>query len=246
MYVKAIVEYAGTDYFGFQVQPKKKTIQGEIEKALKKIYKKDIRIKYASRTDSGVHAKGQLISFKVPYDQSKYNIKRALNISLPEDIIIKKIAVCDNGFDPRQNARAKLYIYRILNKSDNDYILKDYSWHIPSSIDWIKVNKALKLIMGRHDFELLSSNNEQKKRSFIQIDRTYLKKNVDFYEIGITASHFLTYMIRFMVGMVIAIGRDKKTFEDLEKMLKGSGDRCNICAPARGLELKRVYLNNDL
>ncbi|MFC2062277.1 tRNA pseudouridine(38-40) synthase TruA, partial [Elusimicrobiota bacterium] len=123
MDLKAVVEYEGSNYYGMQIQPGKPTVQTEIHNALEKIFRKKIKIKYSSRTDRGVHSKGQVISFKTPFDIPSEKLRTAINSCLNEDIFIRKISKCKADFHPRYDVKAKLYIYRILNRQNNDYML---------------------------------------------------------------------------------------------------------------------------
>ncbi|MFH1414620.1 MAG: tRNA pseudouridine(38-40) synthase TruA [Elusimicrobiota bacterium] len=239
MYIKAIVEYNGRDFSGFQIQKGENTIQGEIENSLKRLFKSEIRISYASRTDSGVHARGQVISFRTPFDLHYDKIRRALNDLLDENIIITHISESDPEFHPRYHAKSKTYRYRILSQPENDYSLKDFVWHLPKPVDWNKVENGLNLCSGEHEFIYFSTGCEN-KRTCIDIIRTSISKSGNMHDIVFEAKYFLTHMIRYIVGYLIAVGRGQETLEDLEEMLEGKGKECIYCAPPQGLELVKV------
>lgn len=240
MHVKAVIEYAGTNYFGFQIQPDRPTVQNEIQKALKKLFDNDVTVKYASRTDNGVHAAGQVISFETPYDIDGFKIQRALNDILDRKVIIKDVLVCEPGFHPRYNAKSKLYVYKILNQSANNYLLKDFVWHMAENLNWKNIRKSLKIIIGEHNFLLFSSESEHKNTQ-IEIFEATLRRYGNLYEISFKAPYFLTYMIRYITGFLVAVGKGKENVESLKYMLKGRGKKCCYCAPAKGLELKRIW-----
>jgi len=244
MHLKAVVEYDGSAYYGWQIQPDKKTVQGEIREALFKLFNKNIDIKYSSRTDRGVHAKGQVIVFESSLNLPPDRIQTALNSLLSRNIIINKLTECSPKFDPRYDVKSKTYTYRILNMKFNDYQLKDFVWHIPYKIDWKKIKKALKIIEGDHEFKLFSSP-EPGKRTRLTIKKAGLKKCGSLYEMTFQARSFLTYMIRFLVGYTIGIGKGKESVENLRNMLVGKGRRCNRCAPACGLELSRIVFKGE-
>jgi tRNA pseudouridine38-40 synthase len=240
MNIKATVEYNGKRFYGFQIQPDKPTVQSLIQDTLKKVFNTKTDIKYASRTDRGVHSKGQVISFKIPKRIPLSNIKRLLNDALDHKVIIKEVSECPADFNPRYHAKAKLYVYRIFNAPDADYLWKDFAWHIPYGLDWSSIRKAVKKIRGEHEFVLFSSESEHKTTLINMLDAS-LNKNKNMYEFKFKGPYFLTYMIRYLVGYLIAIRKVNTDIETFESMLDGTGSASSYCAPARGLELKRIF-----
>ncbi|MFW6134010.1 MAG: tRNA pseudouridine(38-40) synthase TruA [Elusimicrobiota bacterium] len=239
MHVKAVVEYDGTNYFGWQIQPKLPTVQNDIQFALKKLFQKDIEVMYSSRTDRGVHARGQVIKFETPFSLPCMRIKNALNGILCKDIIIKHISECSPEFNPRFDPISKKYIYRILNQKDNDYILKNFVWHLPVDLNFKKIESGLRIFRGEHDFFLFSSP-EEGKNTIIEIINAGLEIKNSLVEIKIQAPYFLTHMVRYIVGYLVGLGKGKVSVEKLKKMLKAQGKRCTFCAPPQGLELNKV------
>lgn len=240
MHLKAVIEYDGTAYYGFQIQTDRKTVQGEIQKALKKLFSKKIEIKYTSRTDRGVHAKGQIISFDNPLNISSNKIQKALNSCFHGDIIFREIIKCNPEFNPRYHLESKTYLYRILNHKISDYKLNNFVWHIPEKLNWRNISEGVKSIKGKHDFSFFASNSDKEKNTNIEIHSATFERTDKIYEIGFTAKYFLTYMLRYLIGFLMAIGREKETVEKLKQMLNGKGKICRYCAPAKGLELKKV------
>ncbi len=238
----ALAEYDGTAYHGWQVQPGLSTVQGTIDKAIAELLGESCKIDYASRTDKGVHSKGQIIAFSCPDKFSPERIEKAVNYYLPDDIILKKVRKCPDHFHPRYDNKGKLYIYRILNARQNDIMLRNYAWHIPYSIDWKILKKGLKKIKGTHDFSLFSSGRGGEKKTIINIRKASLSRKGDIYFISYKADYFLMHMIRHITGFLIAVGTGKEKIEVLEEKLKRRGDPCSRVAPAKGLELKKVYL----
>lgn len=239
MYVKAVVEYDGTIFKGFQIQYNEFTIQDEIQKALKRLFKSEINITYASRTDSGTHSKGQVISFKVPYNMLVGKIQVALNNILNGSVIVKEVSECSREFNPRYDAKSKLYVYRILNQSVNDYMLKNFVWLIPKKLNWENIKKGVQVLKGEHDFLLFSSGCEE-KTTRIKILDSDINSTGNLYEITFNARYFLTYMVRYLVGFLVAIGKGKEDISNFKKMLEGRGEKCRYCAPAKGLELSEI------
>lgn len=240
MNIKSVIEYKGMYFCGFQIQAKELTVQGEIENRLKEYLNKRIRIKYSSRTDSGVHATGQVISFEIPDGTSIYRLRNSLNNKFDGKIVIKNITICNDEFHPRYDAKSKLYVYRIFNNYANDSVWRDIAWHIPMKLNWMEIENGIGLIKGVHDFKLFSSEKSNKKTRIRIID-AYLNKKNDIYEIYIHGEYFLTYMIRYIVGFLVLIGRGKDTIERLKRLLEAEDSRSSYCAPAKGLELKRVF-----
>ncbi len=235
------VEYDGTDYFGWQQQPGRVTVYGEIRKTLRNIYGENIRLNYTSRTDRGVHASDQVASFDPPFEIPLERIKKAVNSALPGSIIIKSVEKCNEGFNPRYEIDSKLYVYRVLNSSYISYRQHRYVWHIPGEIDWDTVREMAGMIKGEHNFSLFSSAGD-KKNHIIEIMECNVSDNGNgLYKLNFRARYFLTYMVRFITGFLISAGKGKRNKEDLVRLLSGKGKRCNFCAPAKGLELRKVY-----
>ncbi len=238
----AVAEYDGAAYHGWQVQDGLPTVQGTVEAAIAELSGEVCKIEYASRTDRGVHSKGQVISFICPDKFTPERIEKAVNYYLPDDVILKNVSKCPENFNPRYDNKGKLYIYRVLNSAQNEYMLRNYVWHIPSTIDWRMVKKGLKTIKGTHNFSLFSSPRGGKKNPIIKIKKARLFSNGHIYSIHYEADYFLMHMIRHITGFLLALGRGKEDIETLEEKLKGKGLPSGRVAPAKGLELTKVYL----
>jgi tRNA pseudouridine38-40 synthase len=154
------VEYLGTNYYGFQLQDKpgkrEITVQEVLERAIRKLFRKKIRIAYASRTDRGVHAKGQIVNFKVDTAIPLKNIKNALNTFLPEDVRVKKVKAVPGGFHARFWAKSKIYRYVILNKAEPTVFWSNFSWHIPQTLNISKMRHISKKLIEVKDFSLFA------------------------------------------------------------------------------------------
>ena len=150
------VEYLGTNYFGFQIQEKRpkneRTIQGVLEQAFKKLFKEKIRVTASGRTDRGVHAKAQVVNFKVDTRIPLANIKTALNSFLPADVRIKRIKRVPLGFHARFSAKSKIYRYLIYNHKEPSVFWKNFSWQVAESLDLNLMQEEAKKIIGRRDF----------------------------------------------------------------------------------------------
>ena len=156
--LKAVVEYDGSNYHGWQLQPNATTVQGEIEIALSRIFRERIVVFGAGRTDAGVHAIGQVIHIEVPWKHSTDNLKKALNSLLPDDICILGVSTAQDDFHARHSAISKTYRYQILNQEIRSPLKRLYFWEIAYPLDLGKLQEASKLLVGINDFSSFSSH----------------------------------------------------------------------------------------
>ena len=237
--------YDGSKYSGYQKQPKKKTIQGELEKALKQLNAgKDVSLVASGRTDAGVHAYNQRAHFDLQTKITPDKIRMGLNSLIPDDIYVKKVFEIDDDFHARFNVKAKEYIYKI-NMGSYNPIEKDYIYQYNKKLDISEMERALKYLEGTHDFRSFVKIDEEKDdyvRTIVQTSLVREVKSVNQITISILGTGFMRYMVRNIVGMLIEIGEGKYKSEDIIGILK-SQDRkkAGICAPACGLYLKDVY-----
>ncbi len=237
--------YDGSKYNGYQKQPKARTVQGELEKALKQINSlKPVSIHASGRTDAGVHAYNQRAHFDMDCDITPNKLKQSLNGLIPDDIYVKSIIEVNDDFHARFNVKAKEYIYKI-NMGTYNPIEKDYVFQYNKRLDIPEIERALKYLEGTHDFRSfvkLESDDEDCVRTIVQTNLIRDVKNVNQIVISILGTGFMRYMVRNIVGMLIEVGEGKYKSEDIIGILE-SKDRKNagICAPACGLYLKDVY-----
>lgn len=237
--------YDGSKYSGYQKQPKQRTIQGEIEKALKQINAgKVVTISASGRTDSGVHAYNQRAHFDFEVNITCSKLRQAINSLIPNDIYVKSIYEVDDNFHARFDVKAKEYIYKI-NMGTYNPIEKDYVFQYNKPLDIPEMERALKYLEGTHDFRSFVKIDEEKddyERTIVQTSLIRDIKNVKQITISILGTGFMRYMVRNIVGMLIEIGEGKYKSEDIIKVLKEKDrTKAGICAPACGLYLKDVY-----
>lgn len=236
--------YEGTEFCGYQIQNGVRTVQGELEKALEKIFKVHIDTYAAGRTDAGVHAYGQVASFDCPNNKlTDIEIKNALNANLPSDIYVKKVWFTKENFNPRYEAKKRVYHYYILNSKSKDLFLRKYVWWVPYKLNIIKMREASQFLIGEHDFKAFSKRDEDKEKTTRTINNIRiipLKKNLILVRVeGIS---FLRGMVRSLVANLTKVGSEtwepKKILEVLE-----SKDRSKSAglAPAHGLFLHKVF-----
>jgi tRNA pseudouridine38-40 synthase len=234
------VEYDGTAYAGWQLQSGQKTIQGEIEKAVKTIFGNTIRITGAGRTDSGVHARGQVAHFDSPASPDTEKLTRSLNGILAKDIRILSLEPVNEDFHARFTARKREYAY-YLSKIPQA-LFRNFCWQIHFDLDIARMNEAAAVILGRHDFKSFCRVIAEVKNYTCEVEQaSWIEKNKMFV-FRIVADRFLHGMVRALVGTFIDIGRSKLQPGDMRSILDAR-DRsvASQSVPAKGLILEKVY-----
>ena len=211
--------YDGSRYKGYQVQPKERTVQGEVEKALKKINSgKKVTIHASGRTDAGVHAYNQKAHFDLDMKNiTPEKLRDGLNSLLPKDIYIKHIEIVPDDFHARYNVKAKEYIY-IINMGEYNPIEKDYVYQYNKKLDVVEMQRALKYLEGTHNFKSFTKADEEKEdyvRTIVQTNLYRELKNVNKITLSFLGTGFLRYQVRNMIGTLIEIGEGKRKSEDI-------------------------------
>lgn len=249
MRVVLLCRYDGSGYHGFQIQPNNNTIQEEIEKALKKICKKDIRIYMSGRTDSGVHAYGQVLHFDTALNIPNVAWCKALNANLPKDIRIFSATQTEEDFHVRYNSIEKTYHYKLYLGREVDPFLLNYVGQHSYKFDFEKAKEVLEYFKGEHDFSSFCSKNssvEDKVRTIYSFTMERDKANPKIINFDICGNGFLYNMVRIIIGTVqdVAMGKYeaeyiKEILEKKERMYAGPK------ADATGLYLKEVIYDNE-
>ncbi len=239
---KLIIEYDGSSYHGWQRQKNRKTIQGEIEKAIMTITGEKIALTGSGRTDAGVHAFGQVANFYCDTEISPEVFQRGLNSLMPKDIIIKKCNTINEKIHARYDAKTKTYQYRILNRTTPAAICRQYAWFIKKKLDLDAMQSAILHIIGTNDFKAFEgagSPRSSTKRRVINAGLQQKEKEYLIFEIE--ADGFLRFMVRNIVGTLLDVGLCKITPDDFKKILL-SKDRnlAGATAPPHGLFLMNV------
>lgn len=234
------IVYDGTDFLGFQKQGKGRTVQAEIETALEEMGWKGRSIQSAGRTDTGVHASGQVISFELETCLTKEILQKALNANLPADVAIKDIQFATKDFHPRFSAKARKYIYRLYCQEQRNPLLDRFSWHVWPAVDFNILKKGATLFLGEHDFRAFGRPPREESGSIRRILTTSWKKNDAGIRFEITGNAFLYHMVRRMVFLQVQMAQGRITMQDLQSAIDGDlGIKPGI-APARGLELFEI------
>lgn len=240
--IKLLIEYDGTNYLGWQVQPKGSTIQGVLEEKLRILTGEPVRLFGSGRTDSGAHAFGQVAHFRTRSHMDVQIMQRALNSLLPPDILIHKMEEVDEDFHARKHSKSKVYEYRILNRNLRPIFDREYVWYIPQKLKFIEMKKATQSLLGEHDFSAFRSVGSPTRTAVRKVIRAEWKKDrKGFIRFEIEANGFLKQMVRSIVGTLVEIGKGKLNSAEFAKIMESEDRRrAGPTAPAKGLFLKEV------
>jgi tRNA pseudouridine38-40 synthase len=239
--LKLTVEYDGTSYSGWQLQPRHDSIQGRIEAALERIFAEPVRVFGSGRTDAGVHARGQVASISIPRPFDPHELQRALNSILPADIVVRDIAPAPDDFDPRRAARSRVYEYRVLNRKIASAFEYRYSWLVRDQLDLAQMNCAARIFVGEHDFAAFRSLGSVVKTTVRRVVSSEWTRDAELLLYRVEANSFLRHMVRAMVAAMVDMGRGKLTAEKIATILAGRDRQAAPAnAPPGGLYLVEV------
>lgn len=237
--------YDGSGFDGYQKQPKHRTVQGELEKALKSINNnKKVDLQASGRTDKGVHALNQKAHFDLDVTITEEKLKMALNSLLPNDIYVKQAEQVLDTFHARYNVKAKEYMY-LINIGEYNPLERNYVYQYNKPLDIVAMERALKYLEGEHDFESFSPSNNEKENFVRTISQTNLirdLKNPNKITILFLGTGFLRYMVRNMIGTLIEIGEGKRKAEDIIEIIEAKDRKsAGPTSSPEGLYLKNVF-----
>jgi len=236
-----LIEYDGTQYHGFQWQLGLPTIQNELEQAIRRFCGQSGRVMAASRTDAGVHARGQVVSFWAKSTLDTMALVRALNYYLPGDIAVKAAYRASDDFNVRRDALSREYHYHILNSDTRSPLSQRFALFVPKMLDIQAMNEACQLIRGEHDFASFASSFDGSKSTLRNVYEAGIEKKEDFTVFRIVASSFLPHQVRSTVGLLIRLGLGKMSIEDFRDIMEArSLGLAGPLASACGLCLKKV------
>lgn len=238
---KLTLEYDGTEYHGFQIQPQLPTIQNMLEEAISCLGSLASPIYPAGRTDAGVHARGQVVSFKASMKPQTSGLAGALNAYLPADIVAKACREVDDDFNARRNALAREYVYYLhLGKHPSPFNRR-FTYHYEGGIDLEAMATALELILGQHDFAAFC-RREEGKSTVREVQEVEVSGWRDIIGIRVKANAFAWMMMRMLCGSLLEVGRGKWPVERFREVLESRDNAASGPAlPSHGLILERVY-----
>jgi tRNA pseudouridine38-40 synthase len=238
----ARVAYDGSDYAGFQLQPNHPTIQGELEKALAKVLDDEVRVHGASRTDAGVHALGQMISFRNATLLPGGEIERAINALLPADIRVGPVVERDDDFHARFSACGKRYVYRFYRGERESPFLNRFSLWEPGSMDIERMEYAASMVQGERDYRSFSSRLYEGENPVKMLGSLTLSEKGDLLEVSMTGSGFLFQMARRVTAVILKVGKGELETDEISIWLVNPEvGACRFIVPPKGLFLMEVY-----
>ena len=242
--IKLKIEYDGKDFNGWQKQPNKPNIQGEIERAIYNITKEEVDLIGSGRTDAGVHALGQVANFKTNSNILIEKLALAINSQLKNTIIIKKAEEVDERFHSRYNAKHKTYRYIINNSPCGTAIYRNLEYCFPIKLDVSKMQEAAKYFEGEHDFKAFKSSGTSAKNSVRTIYNASVKQEGEKIIIELTGNGFLYNMVRIISGTLLDVGLQKIKPEEIKNIIEEKDrQKAGKTLPAHGLYLVEVKYN---
>jgi tRNA pseudouridine38-40 synthase len=244
---KLTIEYAGTRYSGWQIQQNARTIQGEIDAAVRKVTgRKDFELYGSGRTDAGVHALAQVAHLDVATTLPPETVRRRVNDELPSDINILTAAVVPHRFHARHDAVARRYLYQIAMR--RTAFAKPFVWWVKETLHVERMQEAAASFVGMHDFGAfaVTDRGDDEPSTRVLLERLEFGVEGSLILIGIEGSHFLWRMVRRLVGVLAAVGRGDLAPGDIGNLLEGRSEvPAKLTAPASGLFLERVYYKSE-
>lgn len=239
--------YHGRDFAGWQLQPGERTVQQVVEEALARLTGEPVSVQCAGRTDSGVHARGQVVSCRLSTSVSEEKMVLALGAHLPDDVSALDAERVFEGFCARSHAVGKRYVYRVLNRAPRDPFDGGTSWHVRGALDLEAMRAAARLLVGEHDFESFRSAHceaAHARRYLWLLDVTRHGERVLF---DVRGNAFCRNQVRILAGTLVDVGRGRHAPDDVGRMLEARDrTQAGMTAPASGLTFEQVYYPDTL
>ncbi len=237
---KLIIEYDGTDLHGWQVQSSDRTVQGDLERILRMMFPDEIiSLTGSGRTDSGVHAIGQVASLSLYTKLDPADLKNALNANLKDDIRIRDCSLTDGKFHARYSAIRRTYSYHIVR--EYSVFTRRSAWWVKYPLDMQALQACAEVVRGQHDFNKFCKATAEVKNKICHVTQSYWTDEGKHLHYTISADRFLQHMVRYLVGTMIEVGRGRYRNEGFATMVNSAGSEMSVVrAPARGLTLQKV------
>ncbi|MEZ5855587.1 MAG: tRNA pseudouridine(38-40) synthase TruA [Hyphomicrobiaceae bacterium] len=236
------IEYDGTPFVGWQIQADRRTVQGRLVEAIASFSGETVTVRGAGRTDSGVHARGQVAHFDLERNWEPFKVREALNFHLkPDPIVVLDAAIAPPEFDARFSARGRHYLYRILTRTAPPALERDRVWWVRHQLDTSAMAEAAAMMLGRHDFTTFRAAGCQAASPVKSLGRLDVVRMGDEIRIEASARSFLHHQVRSLTGSLKHVGEGKWTPADMQAALAARDrSRCGVLAPSRGLYLMAV------
>jgi tRNA pseudouridine38-40 synthase len=245
MRLKLTIEYAGTRYSGWQIQKNARTIQGEIDRAIREATDvQDFELYGSGRTDAGVHALAQVAHLDIHSQLPVDTLRRRVNDALPSDIVILRAEPVRHRFHARHDAVGRSYLYHVSRR--RTAFAKPFVWWVKDDLDIDRMRKAATRFVGFHDFQAFSDDDPTEKSTEVLVETLDIHDDDDLIVFHIEGSHFIWKMVRRIVGVIVDVGRGSMTADQAAALLAASSAvAARLTAPASGLFLERVYYEGD-
>ena len=245
MRFKLTIEYAGTRYSGWQIQKNARTIQGEIDRAVREVSgRSDFELYGSGRTDAGVHAVAQIAHLDLAGTLPPETLRTRINESLPSDINILRVEQVRHRFHARHDAVARSYVYQVARR--RTAFNKNYVWWVKDDLDVAAMRSLAGRFVGLHDFQSFSDDDPDEKSTEVLVETLGLHEDGDLLVVHIEGSHFIWKMVRRLVGVLVEVGRGALPEAEAVAMLQERSPLpARLTAPASGLFLERVYYEGD-
>ena len=241
MHYRLLLEYDGTAYSGWQLQPNTRTLQAVIEEALATVLRHPARVHAAGRTDAGVHALGQVATFRSDHVLEARELRMALNALIPADIAVREVTEVPESFDARRHASARVYEYRIWNQPWRSAFWHRFTWHVPRPLDVRLMRLAASVLVGEHDFSAFRAADCESESRVRRVSHSGVSEAENLCTYRVQANAFLKHMVRTIVGTLVQIGSGEREPEAMREIV-ASRDRARAgpTAPPQGLVLVGV------
>ncbi len=249
MRFKLLIEYAGTRYSGWQIQKNARTVQGEIDRAVREVTgRRDFELYGSGRTDAGVHAVGQVAHLDVSTNLPADTLLRRINDELPADINVLAAGPVPHRFHARHDAIARSYVYQLARR--RTAFAKPFVWWVKDDLDVARMRESAAMLIGLRDFASFAasdeSDDEGPKSTRVLVEQVQLAEDGDLILIRIEGSHFLWKMVRRIVGVLVEVGRGAWSPDEVARVLTARSEApARLTAPASGLFLERVFYKGD-
>ncbi|MDT8441728.1 MAG: tRNA pseudouridine(38-40) synthase TruA [Desulfuromonadales bacterium] len=236
-----IIEYDGTAYSGWQIQPNGLAVQQVVEEALARVVGVPVRLHSAGRTDAGVHARAMPAHLQTDRSLPLAAFREGVNRFLPADVAVKEVREMPADFHARFAARGKWYRYTLYRGAIRSPLVARCSWHLPGQLDLVAMRQAAQLLVGEHDFRAFRSSACSAQGTVRRLTAVEIDAAGELLQIDVHGSGFLKNMVRMLVGTLVEIGRGKRPVADIPRLLAGDSPlRCGVTAPPQGLCLMEV------
>ena len=241
MKLAGLVEYEGTGFAGWAAQPERRTVEGVLTEALSTVLRQPVRMSVAGRTDAGVHASGQVVSFEADTELRPSLISYKTTAVLPKDVALRRCVVVQDEFDARRDARSRTYEYKLTNDEIRSPLQRHHAGYAPQRLNLELLSEAASLVEGTHDFRAFTPQKSYHVRFERVVARSRWSRHDDLLRYRITADSFLYGMVRTLVGTMLEVAGGKRDLAEFDRLLSGGRrSEAGPAVPSKGLTLVGV------